>query len=244
MTSLKILAIGSLCFAISSVASYSQEARKVSFRTLCLEHAGDIRGVVIPGNTPDESKKVELYTDVSPVVEGSFTGNEASFFIEKAGPVGKPVRELVGKASLGKSERQLFVFLPAAGKEGLPYQIRAFDDDTKSFPMGNVRAINLSPVAVRFVLAGEVTPQIPPSKYAQFPHSKKINDYNMYPVIVEFLSADGKWVKGQSVSWKATDRRREIVVTRVDPKFKQPSVRMFSDFPPWLEKPPAAAANP
>lgn len=238
MIPFKTLAIGSLCLTLSSPASWSQEARKIAFRTLCLEYAGEIRSVVVPGKSPDESTKVDLFTDVSPVVEGSFTGGEATFYIEKVGAVGKPVRELVGKAPLGKSERQLFVFLPGTpGKDNLPYQVRAFDDDVKSFAMGSVRAINLSPVPVRFILSGEVTPQVPPSKYAQFPHSKKVNDYNMYPVVVEFLSADGQWMKGQSVSWKATDRRREIVVTRVDPKFKQPSVRMFSDFPPWLDKP-------
>lgn len=251
MTPLKTLVISSLCLALSSAMSYSQEARKIAFRTLCLGYAGDIRSVVVPGGSSDESIKVELYTNVSPVVQGSFTGGEATFFVEKAGVGGKPVRELVGKAPLGKSERQLFIFTAnPPGKDALPYQIRAFDDDTKSFSMGNIRAINLSPVPVRFVLSGETTPQIPPTKHAQFPHAKKVDEYNMYPVIVEFLSADGKWVKGQSVSWKSTDRRREIVVTSIDPKFKQPAVRMFSDFPPWLEKPPvtpngsAASSNP
>lgn len=96
-----------------------------------------------------------------------------------------------------------------------------------------IQAINLAPVPVRFVMAGMTTPQVPPAKYAQFPHSKKVDDYNMYRVGVEFLSADGSWVKGQSASRKATDRRREIVITLVDLKFKQPMVQMFSDFPPW-----------
>ena len=107
--------------------------------------------------------------------------------------------------------------------------------------MGNIRAINLAPVPVRFVLSGATTPEIPPGRYAQVPHSKQVNDYNMYPVVVEFLSATGEWVKGQSVSWKATDRRREIVLTLVDTHFKQPTVRMFTDFPPWMESTPATA---
>lgn len=231
-----------LCLTFSSLATFAQDARKIAFRTLCLEHTGDIRTVVVPGKGPDESVKLELYTDVSKVVEGHFPGGEATFFIEKAGAAGKPVRELVGKVALGKSERQLFVFTPSTpGKDKLPYEVRAFDDDVKSFAMGSVRAINLAPVPVRFVIAGEVTPQIPPSKYAQFAHPKKVNDYNMYPAVVEFLSADGKWVKGYSVSWKSTDKRRDIVVTGVDPKFKQPSVRKYTDFPPWLGK--AAAAE-
>jgi hypothetical protein len=231
-----LLALLSITF--SMLASHAQEGRKVSFRTLCLEYSKGIESVVIPAASADQSQKVQLYTDVSPVVDGVFKTNEASFFIEKAGPDGKPLRELVGKAMLGKSNRQLFVFVPGVEGEGkLPYLVRSFDDDVPSFAMGSVRAINLAPVPVRFVLSGETTPQIPSAKYAQFPHSKKVNDYNMYPVVVEFLSANGQWVKGQSVSWKATDRRREIVVTMVDSRFKQPVVRMYTDFPPWLEKP-------
>ena len=226
---------------MSVASSFAQDARKIAFRTLCPERVKGIESVVIPGVAADV-QKIELYTDVSPVVDGVFKTGEADFFIEKPpGPDGKPVRELVGKAALGKSDHQLFLFTPGGSSEGkLPYSVRAFDDDTRIFPMGSVRVINLSPVPVRFLLSGEMTPQIPPAKYAQFPHSKKVNDFNMYPVVVQFLSATGEWINGQSVSWKATDRRRDIVVTSVDPRFKQPAVSMYSDFPPWM----AAARTP
>lgn len=238
---MRYLIIAALYLTVFTPISPAQTARKVQFRTLCLDYSNEIRSVVIPGAGPDEILKIQLYTDVSPVLVGAFTGNEASFFIEKPpGPDGKPVRELVGRTSIGKSEHQLFIFLPGTGAAGsLPYLVRSFDDDTTSFAMGSVRAINLSPVPIRFLLSGEITPQIPPTKYAQFPHSKKVNEYNMYPVVVEFLSGNGEWIHGQSVSWKATDRRRDLVITSVDARFKQPVVRMFADFPPWME--PAAA---
>ena len=150
------------------------------------------------------------------------------------------MRQLVAKAPLGKSDRQLFVFVPTNKKEGngdLPYRLVCYDDDVKSFAMGHIRAINLAPVPVRFVIAGQTTPQIPSSKYAQFPHATKVNDYNMYPVVVEFLSGNGQWVQGQSVGWQANDERREIVITLVEPKFNQPAVKKFADIPPWTEAP-------
>ena len=228
--------------AVLAAVSQAQEERKISFRTLCLEQVGGIEKVVIPIASGGKSADIPLYTDVSPVVQGIFKTNEAAFYIERAGPDGKPTLELVGKTPIGKSDRQLFVFLPGEQGEGkLTYQVRSFDDDTRTFGMGNIRAINLAPVPVRFVLSGATTPEIPPGKFAQFPHSKQVNDYNMYPVVVEFLSATGEWVKCQSVSWKATDRRREIVLTLVDTHFKQPTVRMFTDFPPWMESTPATA---
>lgn len=245
MIPFKILSLGCISLVISSSALFAQTSRKIAFRTLCLERVNDIGAVVIPGNNPDDSQTIELYTDVSPVTDGIFKTEEAAFYIDKGkGPDGKPIRVLVGKTPLGKSDRQLFLFAPGEPGEGkLPYTVKSYDDDTRSFPMGNVRAINLSPVPVRFNLSGQVTPQIPSARFAQFPHSTKVNDYNMYPVVIEFLSGSGAWVKGQSVSWKATDRRREIVVTTVDTKFKQPTVQMFADFPPWMEAPPEPASR-
>lgn len=232
------------CIAIVllSFVSHAQDGRTVFFRTLCLEKLKEIENVVIPIADGGPSADIPLYTDVSPVVQGVFKTDEAAFYVVKTGADGKPALEMVGKGTMGKSDRQLFVFLPGEGGKGKPtYQVRCFDDDTKTFAMGSVRAINLAPVPVRFVLSGATTPEIPPTKYAMFPHSKQVNDYNMYPVVVEFLSGTGEWIKGQSVSWKATGRRREIVLTLVDSRFKQPVVRMFTDFPPWMESTLASA---
>ncbi len=188
---------------------------------------------------------MQLYTNVSDVTEGIFQTNEAAFFTESTGADGKSIRTLVGKGRLAKSNRQLFVLVPndKKGDAQPAYSVTCYDDDLRSFGMGHIRAINLSPVPVRFVISGQTTPQIPPTKFAQFPHSKKVNDYNMYPVVTEFLSANGQWIKGQSVTWKATDRRRDIVITLVDPKFKQPVVKMYTDFPQWLEEPVGEVKN-
>lgn len=239
MTTVKKLSAGCLALVLSTAAVFAQDTRKVTFRTLCLERVDDIGSVIIPGSDPNSSQKIELYTDISPVVEGVFKGPEAAFYLEKGTDAnGKPIRILVGKTAIGKSDRQLFLFIPGEKGEGKPaYSVRSFDDDVKNFPMGNVRAVNLAPVPVRFLLAGEVTPQIAPGKFAQFPHSKKVNDYNMYSVEVQFLSGNGQWVSGQSVSWKATDRLRDMVITSVDMRYKQPTVQAFSDLPPWMMAP-------
>ena len=228
-----IIASVALCALVSSVCA--EQTRKVQFRTLCLGQIEELGTVLLwTGMELPKAQEVVLYTDVSPVIEGVFNSNEAIFYTEKPGPDGKPLRVSVGQVTLGKAQRQLLLFLPSGGGEGkLPYQVRAYDDELSTFALGSVRAINLAPVPVRFILAGATTPQIPPVKYALFPHPAKVDAYNMYPVVIEFQSADGKWVKGQSVSWKANERRREIVVTLVDQRFRQPTVQTFSDFPPW-----------
>ena len=109
-------------------------------------------------------------------------------------------------------------------------------------PLCSVRGINLAPFPIRFLISGAATPQIPSNKHAVFPHSEKKDNYNMYPVKVEFLSGNGTWHSSYSNSWKATKRSRRVVITTVDAKSKQPTVQMFSDSPPWAEE--GAAATP
>lgn len=222
------------CAALAlALPTASAQTRKVAFRTLCLEFSRDIQSVLLPGTTPAEAQTIPLFTDLSPVVEASFADNKVTFLLGGNAEGDKP--EIAAQGRLAKSQRQLFLLVPNHAEGKPAYSIHCYDDDTRSFGMGHVRAINLAPVPVRFQLAGQQTPEIPPTKFAQFPHSKKVNGYNMYPVVVEFLSGNGSWVPGQSVSWKSTDRRREIVITLVDSKFNQPTVRLYSDFPPWQQ---------
>lgn len=232
----KLFALPLLLVSLLPVAA--QNVRQIQFRTLCLEHVEGRHEINMPGQKdPKEMVSIPLYTaSISPVIEGAFSGGQAVFYSPEKTSDGKPV--VIARGNLAKGSRQLFFFLPSGGGENKPaYEIRAYDDDTTSFKMGSVRAINLSPVPVRFTVSGAKSPEIPPNKHAQFPHPSKLDEYNMYPASVEFRSGDGNWVTAQSASWKASQRRREIVVTLVNSKFKQPEVRIYSDIPPWLEAP-------
>lgn len=233
---MKNLILRILLLVSFSTTSYAQRNRKVEFRTLCLEQIEGLEKVVIPaGKDTAKNQEVILYVDVSPILKGVFTTNEAVFYTIKPGPDGKPLRVAVGKATMGRSKQQLFLFIPSGGGEGkLPYRVIAYDDDLKSFPLGNIRAINLAPVPVRFVLSEVTIPAILPDEFTRFSHPKTLDEYRMYPVSVEFQTPGDKWVKGQSTNWKADDHRREIVITLEDSKSKQRLVKMFSDFPPWV----------
>lgn len=233
-----LIAAAVLC---ASTAGVSAQARKVQFRTLCLEHVQGMTEVALPGEKADQAPvAVPLFTAaLSPVIEGSFATPNAVFHGKGVGPDGKPV--VVGSGALAKSTRQLFVFTPAKAGSKTPYEVSAYDDDTDTFKPGMIRAINLSPTPVRFIISGTTTPQIPPARHALFPQSAKKDEYNMYPAVVEFLGGDGKWFKAHSASWKASDRRREVIITLIDEKFKQPTVKIFPDTPPWTQTPPAPA---
>lgn len=228
-----LLAAALLC---ASSAGLQAQTRKVQFRTLCLEHVENITEVSLPAEKADlPGTKVPLYTaSISQVIEGSFTTPNA-VFTNGVGPDGKAL--VVASAPLAKAARQLFVFIPAKAGSKMPYEVMAYDDDTTSFKLGTIRAINLAPTPVRFQISGATTPQIPTMRHAMFPQSTKKDDYNMYPAAVEFLSGDGKWFKAYSASWKANEDRREVVITLIDEKFKQPTVKVYPDIPPWTEAP-------
>lgn len=209
------------------------QGREVAFRTLCLEQVEGYDSVIVPGRTPDEGREIILYTTFSEVIKNTFKSDTVELYATDA----EGERKVVARGKLTKSPRQLFLLIPDPRKDApRPYLLKCYDDDLKAFPMGHIRAINLATSGVRFVIAGKTTPTIPPAKEVQFPHTKDVNEYGMYPVKVDFETKSGEWITGQSVSWRATDRRRDIVVTMIDPKFNQPTVRTYADVPPWTEK--------
>jgi hypothetical protein len=233
-------ALGAACIAMvlcgTASSAQAQEVRKVKFRTLCLAHAGGVTELAMPAAKAGQPPvAVPLYTaSLSPVIEGSFATPEAVFHGKAAGADGKPV--VAAKAPLGKSARQLFFFMPAKEGSPMPYEVRVFDDDTDVFKLGSIRAINLAPTPVRFTLGGDEIPEIAVGQSVVFPQAAKKDEFNMYPVALAFPDAQGKWSKVYSATWKASKERREIVVTMVDEQFKQPTVKVYPDIPPWTEK--------
>jgi hypothetical protein len=249
-TLMQKLLIACLLMIAAAPLSSAGPARKVQFRTLCIERAEEVDKVVIPGSGKKaKPQEVVLYTDLSPVIDGVFGTDEAVFYGEKTGANGKVERIPIGKAKLGKSARQLFVFTPTAHAEGelpegelaagtsaegkLAYRVLAFDDDEKSFPMGRVRAINLAPVAVRYALSEAEQIEVAAGESAQLPHPSEVNDYNLYPVTVEYKNDDGEWVVGSNTNWKSSEKKREIAVTNFSVGDKLLTVRLYGDIPPW-----------
>ncbi len=231
--------LSAAALVLSVAIASAQGARKVAFRTLCPEPLPGVTELWLPAATPKgEAVSVPLYAGApSQVVEGNFKGDDAVFFAIAPDPAAKTAPTPAARGKLGKSKRQLLVFLPSTAGEGAPdYEIRAFDDDTTDFKLGSVRAINLSPQPVRFTMAEVTLPAIPASEHAQFPAPKKADEYGMYAVSVELQEDGGNWRQVYSASWKTSDRRREIVFVQIDGKSKLPMVKLVNDDPPWLDQ--------
>ena len=230
--------IASICAVLGvSVASLlaQDDARLVKFRLLCYEHARDTFKALVVG--PEGGKQeVEFFTGgFSPQIVGKFTGGKVRFFTEKTGPDGKLVTTIVAEGNLNPSAEQLFLLVPEAREKSAAYKILTFDDLEASFPMGATRVINLASFPIRLNLAGTDMPPVKPGGVQIYPQVKVVDEWNMYPARIDFGLVAAQWVAVATQSWKASERKRDWVITHVDPATHEPIVRLYQDIPPGRE---------
>ncbi len=224
------------CLLFASGPLRAQEdARAVKFRVLCFEHVKEtLKGFVMGGG--GEKLEVDFYTGgFGPQVTGRFAGGKVRFYNEKAGPDGKPVRTVVGEGNLGDSPVQVFFLLPENKPNAPTYRVLAFDDQETSFPMGATRVINLAPFQVRLNLAGSDLAPIKAGGMAVYPQVKVVDEWNMFTAKIDFFAKE-QWVSVATQSWKASDRKRDWVITQMDPATNSPAIRLYQDIPPWREE--------
>ncbi len=213
----------------------AQSASPVSFRTLCVKYQDDIRSAYALSGKGG-SIEVALYTgSLSEVYQGSFNDGIATLYVEdSSAPGGK---RIVAAGKLASAPRQLFLLVPDPDKKH-PYRIQCLPDDVRSFPMGGVRFVNLTPYNSRLRLAGATLPPVKPGSSQTYPKVVKVNEWNMYQAKIELQAPSGKWAPIASPAWKALDAKRDVVIATIDPRNRQPRILSYQDIPPWLEQPP------
>ena len=211
------------------------DGRLVKFRLLCYEQA---RGTLKAFVTGPEGRKqeVEFFTGgFGPQIVGKFSGGKVRFFTESIGSDGKPVSTIVAEGNLGPAAVQMFLLLPEATDKGPVYKVLTFDDLEASFPMGSTRVINLAPLPIRLNLAGADMPPIKPGGVQVYPRVKVVDEWNMFTARIDLGIEANQWVAMATQSWKASDRKRDWVITHVDPATQEPTIRLYQDIPPWRE---------
>ncbi len=228
----RILAILVL-LAAAVTASHAQESRKIKLRTLCFEHAGDLKKVLLAGPDGKEpTVEVDLFTSTfSDEIEASLAGSELRFVVRDKDDKGREILKPVASGKAAPGERQLALFLPGA-PGGLPYSLLVIDDSEAKFPMGSTLAYNLAPALVRFVI-GENTKDLKPGGSDLIPQAKKVNAMNQTGVIISFTNAGGTLVPVNSTRWLSTDQQRTIAIAFIHPRTRQPTVNAYQDTPPW-----------
>lgn len=225
--------LAAACAAITCLAgpAAAQEARKVKLRTLCFEHVGEIRKVLLVG--PEEKTvEVDLFTSgFSDEIEATVSGPDLRFAIAATGPDGKAILKTVASGKAAAGTRQLAVFLPGT-KEGMPYRLMVIDDSEEKFPLGTTLAFNFAPVPVRFAI-GEHSSDLKPGGQAVIPQAKKVNEMNQCNVVISFADKTNKWMPVNNTRWLSLPQERALAIAFIHPVTKQPTVNSYRETPPW-----------
>lgn len=210
-------------------------ADTIKFRTLCFRHNQDIKKVFAPGKEEGGMIEVPLYTSTySDLAEMRTIDGQAKFYLENpdATDPKDAYREIASARVTGK--QMLFLFLPKEKDSPAPYQVTPMSDDTRSFPWGHLRIVNLSPSPVRFHLgehSGKSAIQLDPGKIRDVGKIRKLNQYNLYNVVVEFANKDG-FIPVSNTRWKCAEGKRDIAIAFIEPTSKQPVVNLYKDVRP------------
>jgi hypothetical protein len=217
-----------------SVLPAQSETRVVKFRVLCQEHVKGVLKGFVAGTTVKKQEVEFLSGGFGPQLGGKFADGKVRFYAEMPGPDGKPVPTVVGEGDLVASPMQMFFLLPQTRPNAPIYRVMAFPDEEKAFPMGATRVVNLAPMEIRLTLAGIDQPAIKAGGVAVYPQSKVVDEWNMFSARID-IYAEKKWVPAVTQSWKASNRKRELVIFQVDLATQTPTIRMYQDIPPWRE---------
>jgi hypothetical protein len=209
----------------------AQESRKVKLRTLCFEHVGDIRKVLLVG-AQEKTVEVDLFTSgFSDEIEATVSGGELRFAIAEAGADGATTLKTVASGKAAAGTRQLAVFLPGS-KDGTAYRLLVIDDSDEQFPLGTTLCFNFAPVPVRFAI-GEHSEDLKPGGRALVPLARKVNDMNQCNVVISFADTTNKWVPVNNTRWLSLPQERALAISYIHPVSKQPSVNSYRETPPW-----------
>lgn len=221
----------------AALACPAQEGtRQVEVRTLCFQHVDDIKKVYVPGTEPGMLTEVPLYlSSYSLPQKLKVKDGTVAFAVPDAAPQNPGGHRVIARTKVpADTTRALFLFLPGDDPAKEPYKVVTFADDTRSFPWGSVRLINLAKVPVRFHLgefSGENAKTIAPGKLAVVPKVRKLNEFNQYNVLIEFQGPDG-FVPVSNTRWKTVDGKRDLAIAYIDPAGMRPVVNLYEDIEP------------
>jgi hypothetical protein len=229
LTALALLATTLACPA-------QQATRLIEVRTLCFQHIGDIKKVLVPGTEAGVMTEVPLYiSSYSLPQKLKVKEDTVAFVIPDATPENASGHRVIAQAKVpADSTRVLFLFLPGEDPVKEPYKVVTFADDTRTFPWGSVRLINLSKVPVRFHLgefSGDNAKTLAPGKLTVIPKVRKLNEFNQYNVLIEFQGTEG-FVPVSNTRWKTVDGKRDLAIAFVDPAGNRPVVNLYEDIEP------------
>jgi len=219
---------------VSNVAA--QEARIIEARTLFFQRSGDASDIYIqaPKNAYKISMPVESFSETFKCV---LPNGSAVFYKEEGqNPDGTPKKVVLARTQVPSSfKKVLFYFIPITATEkkkqgNLLYRVIALDDGLKKFPMGHTRLLNLSSTPAAFFI-GEHRRKLAAGKFARVPEVKKRDKWNMASIVCKLKTVKGRWRTISEFQARFSKRKRMFIVSYINPKTKQPLLKIYKDIP-------------
>jgi hypothetical protein len=215
--------LAAVCLLIPSVLS-AQEAPTIQVSVFCFRYAGSLQSLELKSGA-ESTATVELSTAnlVGPV-KAVVENGSVTFFQKPITEDGAPLPAAAIKLPAGCA-RAVVVLVPAAEGEALPYRGFAFDHDGRSFPMGSMKIVNLSPYPVRWNIGGKVTGLKPGGIEGFQPKGEPGSNQN---VVFQFQK-DERWLPMTTTRWAVRDDRRYLMCIYEDPATRRMGLRSIPD---------------
>ena len=207
------------------VLAIGQDLRSVQCRFMSFGGTDDSLTVVARSATGDEVVCPLSSSSISKPVECAAKGNQLNFVSPSDGKTAAIATIPAGvKAAI-------LVFVRAQPKAGattsLPWRVLVIHDSAETFPDGGAYVANFHAKDIRFVI-GEHKGMLHPAGSHGYAQPGQRDDFNMAPVIFQFLHED-KWRTANESSLRFVPGIRYLIFAFTDPASGRPRIRTYQD---------------
>ena len=200
-----------------------------------------IRAVLIDPTKPDAKFYVgKLGETLLPLklAEEGFTepqmvlvqNGSLNFFTTATVDSKNPLASLAATVKVPAGPSRLIVIIVPAAQGTPPYRLVVFDDAATSFPWGESKAVNLTPVDFALEVGGQKV-LLPGGKITAVPKVTQVDDYNRAQTNFYYKQAD-QWVVAAERQMQYVATLRRVFVIYKTPSALAPDVRTLVDQPP------------
>jgi hypothetical protein len=196
-----------------------------------------------PGDAMVELKLVEegLGEPQKVQVENGNLNLFSSATVDKNNPKASLAATIKVPTGPGAGGSMIIIILPAAKGAEIPFSGIAIGDDAKSFPWGDSKAVNLTPVDFAIEI-GDQKLQLPAGKITPVPKATKLDEYNRAGTNFYYKQGN-QWVVAAEHEMQYVNGIRRLFLIYKTPTALAPDVRTIMDKQPVVPDEKGSGAN-
>ena len=227
-----------LLVVVGHSVGQAQDSRKVSCRFLSLDRDAPPPPLL---NIADKSEVACAVTTegLSPPTLCTAKGDVLSFVVAADH---KPAALATVPAKVSSA---MLIFIPASkdatNANAMAWRVFVIEDSVKNFPDGGAFVANFHNQDIRFSIGGGKF-MLHSAGYHGFPMPADRDNFNMAPVVFEFLQKD-QWETARETMLRFLPGMRYLLFAYLDPVSERPRIVTYRDFATGKVAPPAKSAS-